>query len=218
MSSNTHLFLIRHGETDSNVAGYFHGSTDVPLNNRGLRQADLVAERVATLDALSALHASPLMRAAATAQAISTRTGLEPRFHHGLAEMHFGDAEGLTMELMAQNYPELAREMEDYTNIHARFPNGESRYEFHTRVRTTVDEIASQHLGERIVVVAHGGVIGSLVAQLLNEPNDWRRYPIRNCSVTHIELAVDGPVAHLMNDTVHLEQLTLDDLPDAVRT
>ena len=217
MSSNTHVFMIRHGETDSNVGGLFHGSTDIPLNVRGERQASLVAERVATLEHLSALHASPLMRAARTARAIAMRTGLEPRFHHGLAEMHFGDAEGLTLDGMTERYPALARELEDVSNLQARFPNGESRQEFHTRVRTVLDEIASQHRGERIVVVAHGGVIGSLMAQLLNEPYDWRRFPIQNCSVTHVELANDGPVAHILNDTVHLEQMSLDELSDAVQ-
>jgi hypothetical protein len=55
-------------------------------------------------------------------------------------------------------------------------------------------------------------VISSVVAQMLGEnPNDWRKYSIQNCSVTHIELATAGPIAHVVSDVVHLEQLDIND-------
>jgi broad specificity phosphatase PhoE len=206
----TEVFMVRHGQTDSNVAGLFHGSTDTPLNPRGLRQAELVAARVQQLEGLRSLHSSPLQRAFVTAQAISRRIGLTPRLHPGLAEMHFGEAEGATLAEMAHRWPELAKRFESLDDDEARFPGGESRREFHTRVRKTLDRIITEHAGERLLIVAHGGVIGSLLAQIHGEnPNDWRRYTIDNCSVTHIELATNGPIAHLLNDVVHLEELHL---------
>lgn len=206
----TELFMIRHGQTDSNVSGLFHGSTDVPLNQRGERQAALVAARVSQLPALDSLHSSPLQRALSTARAISATIGLEPRQHAGLAEMHFGEAEGLVVTAMAERFPDLAHRFEDLDDQDVRFPGGESRREFHDRVRNTLDRIIGEHAGERLLVVAHGGVIGSALAQILGEnPNDWRRFTIDNCSVTHIELATARPVAHVVNDVVHLEQLEL---------
>jgi hypothetical protein len=52
-----------------------------------------------------------------------------------------------------------------------------------------------------------------LVAQILgDDPNDWRRYSIDNCSVTHLELATAGPIAHLLNDIVHLAEIDIDEL------
>src|SRR4051812_30776247 len=69
-AKHTELFMIRHGETDSNASGIFHGSTDVPLNARGLRQASLVAERLQRVELLHSLHSSPLQRALVTARAI----------------------------------------------------------------------------------------------------------------------------------------------------
>ncbi|HMM41814.1 MAG TPA: histidine phosphatase family protein, partial [Thermomicrobiales bacterium] len=60
---HTELFLVRHGQTDSNVARLFDGATDTPLNQLGLRQAALVAERISTLSDLGSLYSSPLQRA-----------------------------------------------------------------------------------------------------------------------------------------------------------
>ena len=209
---HTELFMVRHGQTDSNTAGLFHGSTDVPLNAHGLRQAELVASRVQHIADLHSLHSSPLQRAYVTAQAIARTTGLEPRLHPGLAEMNFGHAEGVNLFEMASRWPEIALRFEDPNDHDAGFPNGESRRQFHTRVRETLDRIVTEHSGARVLIVAHGGVISSAVAQMMGEnPNDWRKYSIENCSVTHIELATAGPIAHVVSDVVHLEQLDLED-------
>jgi broad specificity phosphatase PhoE len=205
---HTEVFMVRHGQTDSNALGLFHGSTDIPLNALGLHQARLVAERVSRIEHVLSLHSSPLQRALATAQAIAHNTGLKPRLHRGLAEMHFGEAEGLGLADISERYPELSARFADFSDHDVRFPGGESRREFHKRVRRTLDRIVTKHAGERLLIVAHGGVIGSAVSQILGEnPNDWRRYAVDNCSVTHIELATSGPVAHLVGDVVHLEQL-----------
>jgi broad specificity phosphatase PhoE len=202
--------MVRHGQTDSNVGGLFHGVTDVPLNALGLRQAELVAARLEQVDGIGSLHSSPLQRALVTARAISARTGLMPRLHLGLAEMNFGEAEGMRMDVLIERFPDIALRFQDVDDQDVAFPGGESRSEFHRRVRETLDRIVADHTGERLLIVAHGGVIGSLIAQVLGlDLNDWRRYAIDNCSVTHIELATDGPIAHLLNDVVHLEQIEL---------
>lgn len=209
-TKHTEVYLVRHGQTDSNSRGVFHGVTDVPLNALGLRQADLVARRIRAIADLTSLHSSPLQRALRTAQAISKTTGLEPRLHRGLQEMDFGDGEGLAIAEMVTRWPELAQRFTDPEDWDARFPAGESRREFHDRVRQTLDRIVTQHTGERLLIVAHGGVIGSVVSQVLGEnPNDWQRYAVDNCSVTHLELATTGPIAHLVGDTVHLEEISL---------
>src|SRR3990172_9560835 len=101
---HTELFLVRHGQADSNVAGLFHGATDVPLNEIGVRQAALVARRIQQIDEIDGLHSSPMQRALRTAEAIAAGTRLCPCLHPGLAEMNFGDAEGLTLEQLRERY------------------------------------------------------------------------------------------------------------------
>jgi broad specificity phosphatase PhoE len=209
-ANHTHLYLIRHGETESNRNELLHGATDVPLNETGEAQAELVGERIAQTLTVDRLYASPLQRALRTAMAISRRTGLEPIIMPGLAEMHFGAAEGVRFHDLVELFPEEFPRFLDLSDSDVRYPDGESRREFLSRVRQSIDQIVDESPGLQVVAVAHGGVIAAALAMIFNEnPADWRRYSIKNCSVTHIEFAQDGPISHLMNDVVHLEQFDL---------
>ena len=206
----THLYFVRHGETDSNVRGLLHGVTDVPLNPVGLRQAELIGKRLAELQHLNHIVSSPLTRAFTTAQAIRRHSGLPLRVYEGLKEMNFGAAEGIPFSDVGARYPHQSERFLDPSVHHARYPGGESRGEFFARVNTTVDDIANQHIGQHVVVVAHGGFISATLTVLMSEhSNNWQDRPIHNCSLTHIELSTSAPIAHLVNDAVHLEQLDL---------
>ncbi|CAN5483898.1 alpha-ribazole phosphatase [soil metagenome] len=206
----THLYFIRHGETESNVRGLLHGVTDVPLNDLGRRQADLIADRLSTLTHLDRIVSSPLQRALTTARAIQRRSGLPLRVYESLKEMNFGAAEGIPFDAVSEVYPDQSAQFLDPDSAHVRYPGGESRGEFFHRVTSTVDDIANQYIGQHVVVVAHGGFISATLSTLLrDDANNWREQPIRNCSLTHIELSTTDPVAHLVDDVVHLEQLDL---------
>ena len=206
----THLYFVRHGETESNVRGLLHGVTDVPLNPTGEHQATLIADRLARFAHLNRIVSSPLQRALRTARAIQNSSKLPLRIYEGLKEMNFGSAEGIPFTDVGQIYPDQSALFLDPDAPHARYPGGESRREFFQRVNTVVDDIANQYIGEHIVVVAHGGFISATLSVLLSEhSNNWRDRPIENCSLTHIELSTSSPVAHLVNDAVHLEQLDL---------
>ncbi len=206
----THLYFVRHGETDSNVNGLLHGVTDVPLNAIGLQQADLIADRLADLGHLDRIVSSPLDRALTTARAIQRRSGLPLRIYEGLKEMNFGSAEGIPFTEVGIIYPMQSELFLDPGAPHARYPGGESRAEFFNRVNRVVDDIANQHIGQHIVVVAHGGFISATLSVLMaDHSNNWRDSPIQNCSLTHIELSTSEPVAHLVNDAVHLDQMNL---------
>jgi broad specificity phosphatase PhoE len=211
ITKQTELFLIRHGQTDSNVNGLLHGSTDVPLNDLGRQQAIRVAERIHEMGGFTTLYASPLQRARLTAEAIAKKTGLSLTLHEGLAEMSFGSAEGVPFRDVPELYPEIYARLNDLEDYDVRFPDGESRFEFATRVRNAFDDIIAREPGNRVIVVAHGGVIAAATAMLLGETiGDFRRYSIANCSVTHFEISTSGPVAHLISDTVHLETLEVE--------
>ncbi|HVX30535.1 MAG TPA: histidine phosphatase family protein [Nitrolancea sp.] len=203
----TEFVLVRHGETQSNVDQLLHGRTDVPLTLRGEWQAQRVAQRVHEIGNSSALYSSPLIRAHATALRISELVGLDPVLLEELTEHHFGDFEGFPFAKLRESHPEIYLRALNPADVDFRFPNGESRREFNERVKGAFDRLAEQHEGERIVIVAHGGVIASGVAQLTGgDPNDWAKYLVENCSVTHLELNGDA-VARMIcwNDAVHLQ-------------
>lgn len=204
--ASTELVLVRHGETKSNLEQLLHGRTDVPLTPFGEWQALRVAQRVHQIGGASALYSSPLLRAHATAQRISELIGIDPVLLAELTEYHFGDFEGYSLATVQESHPEIFLRAIDTSDFDFRFPNGESRREFNLRVRGAFDRLVEQHGGQRIIVVAHGGVIASAVAQFTGgNPNDWATYLVQNCSVTHLELNGD-PNARLIcwNDALHL--------------
>ena len=205
--ATTEIVLVRHGETQSNLEQLLHGRTDVPLTQLGEWQAQRVAERLIEFEPVDALYSSPLLRARSTARLISQRINRETVFVDDLTEFHFGDFEGSTLSNIQESHPEIFLQVLDTSDFEFRFPNGESRREFHARVKRALDALAEENVGKRLVVVAHGGVIASAVTQFTGgNPNDWANFLVHNCSITRLELNGRSPARLARwNDTVHLE-------------
>jgi broad specificity phosphatase PhoE len=204
MSDRTILTLIRHGETPANIDGVWHGSTDSPLTDRGRQQALRVAEYVAERHGdASALYASDLQRARETARAIETAVGLPLRLDPRLREYDLGRWEGKTYrELHAEH--RLWHHMKSDPEFAPH--GGESPRAVTERVSGALRAIASAHPGERVLVVAHGGVLAMVLGTLLDGSyGDWRRV-MDNCAVS--ELAIDpAPELLSFNHTGHLAGL-----------
>lgn len=118
------LLLVRHGETEWNVAGRRQGRGDSRLTPRGLAQAHGVAERARAFG-LVRVFASPLGRARATAALIGGASGAPVDLVPELAELDFGACAGLTEAEIGERWPSLAAERaaEPWT---CRWPGGES--------------------------------------------------------------------------------------------
>jgi uncharacterized phosphatase len=176
----TAFALVRHGETDWNRERRIQGSTDIPLNDTGRAQAAATGALLRSRR-WSHIIASPLSRAADTAAIIAEAVGMPaPELDPALVERNYGDAEGLTD-----------------TELDARYPAGaevagrESRASVANRVMEALHRIAAAHPGESIIVVAHGGVIRSVLESVApGRP----RERITNGSV-HSFLHADGDLA-----------------------
>lgn len=204
----TTLYLVRHGRTIGNVKRVLCGSTDVPLDELGVLQAARVAERIGNSIRADELVTSPLQRARFTAEAISAKTGLAPVIRPDIAEWDFGVAEGKSFEEIGAIYPEISARFQNLDDFEVGWPEGETRGQFHARVYKAFLDILDKYHEHSVIVVAHGGVFGSLLAQIRGlSPNDWRAFDIRNCSVTHLEVTVEDTAIHLMNDVEHLDGL-----------
>jgi broad specificity phosphatase PhoE len=202
MSTGSILTLIRHGETQANLDGVWHGSIDTPLTERGLLQAQRVARFAAEhLRQATALYASPLQRARLTAEAIAGGLELELCVDEGLVEYDLGEWEGKT-------YRDLFEEHKLWHHM-KRDPDfaphgGESPRQVAERITGALLRIAAAHPGERVIVVTHGGALSLGLAQLVDgDYTAWNRV-MDNCAVS--ELAVH-PVPQLLsfNRTEHLE-------------
>ncbi|WP_159571306.1 histidine phosphatase family protein [Curtobacterium sp. 18060] len=167
----TLLYLVRHGETDWNAQRRIQGSTDIPLNDTGRRQATEAAELL-TRRQFDAVVASPLSRAAETGAIIADQLGLAaPVTYAGLAERSYGEAEGLTDTEVTAEYP------------HDDIPGRESRSALLARITETLGEIAVRFDGGVVVVATHGAVIRSVVNEAAPGTADRHATPIRNGSI-----------------------------------
>ncbi len=102
----TRLLLVRHGETVWNVDEVYRGRADVPLSDMGKRQAELLGRRLQH-EGVTALRASPLVRAAETAAAIGRRTGVAVEVDSDLNDLDCGEWEGLSDRESRRKYPDL---------------------------------------------------------------------------------------------------------------
>ncbi len=204
-NTSTHLYLVRHGQTFGNVNHQLIGHTDMPMDDLGIRQAQQVGVRMRSV-ALDAIVSSPLQRARLTAEQIALHQELAPEIDLRLIEMNFGHAEGLTIAEASIRYPEIITLRDDPLNADFAWPGGDVRARFHANVFATINDLAMTWQDRHVAVVCHGGVIGSIMAQLDGgSPNDYASYPVANCSVTHLEVHGEGTTAHLLNDIAHLE-------------
>lgn len=161
--------LVRHGETDWNRERRIQGSTDIPLNDTGREQARATGALLASRR-WTALVASPLSRASETARLIGAEVGLgEPELEPRIAERDYGQAEGLTG-------PEIDAMFPDGADV----PDREPREAVAERAVAALHDLAARHPGEAVIVVAHGGVIRSVLETVA--PGRHRE-PITNGSV-----------------------------------
>lgn len=176
----TTLILVRHGETDWNAQHRWQGHSDTELNDAGREQARLLA---GVLEQVDALYSSDLARARETAEILAGTVGLEIRFDRRLRERGFGAWEGLTTDEIESSFP---HEQERWrAGIGAGAHDAEPFEAFAARVDSFIQEVGKRHVGEEVLVVAHGGTIRVVhaLAAGLDYVRDHRSIPaLANCA------------------------------------
>ena len=208
----TRILAIRHGETAWNVDTRIQGHLDIPLNDTGLQQARWLAQSLAERDELHAIYASDLSRAHVTAQTIADAVGLAVTTHRGLRERSFGDFQGRTFTEIEAELPDHAHHWRKRTPEWAPPGTGESLIVLRERVLATVDELAARHMGQQIVLVAHGGVMDVLYRAAtrldLQAPRTWL---LPNTAVNRLLWTPQGLSLVGWADTGHLEGKSRDE-------
>lgn len=197
------LLFIRHGETDWNRQQRFQGQIDVPLNAAGTAQAQRLAARLAA-EPPALLLSSDLQRAQQTAAPLAAAWQRTPLLVPGLREQSFGVLEGLDIPTIQRQHPALWHHWQVQQADFA-LPGGESTRQFHGRVWQAVQALVSDHAGERLVVVTHGGVLDMLWRSARGEPLDGlRQCAIPNTGINRLRWT-DGRLAiEAWGDASHL--------------
>jgi len=202
----TRLIVIRHGETAWNVDTRLQGHLDIELNETGRWQAQQLALALGD-EPLNAIYASDLLRAWQTAQAIAARTLAPLQADPGLRERGFGDFEGRTYAEIEASWPDLSLQWRRRVPDWAPPGGGESLLYMRQRVQSCVNRLAAPHLGEQIVLVAHGGVLDILyrlaTGQDLQAPRAWQ---LGNAAINRLLWTPDGLTLVGWADTTHLER------------
>ena len=162
------LWLVRHGETEANVAGLYSGHAPTPLTERGIAQAQSLSGLLRNVPFDNVL-CSELERARHTTQLILAERDVPVRVMPELNEMFFGDWE-------MRHHRDLAREdaenyavwCNDWQN--ATPTNGEGFQAFSQRVERFIAQLAEYKDSKNLLVVSHQGVLSVLVARLLSMP------------------------------------------------
>lgn len=180
------LVLWRHGQTAWNVEHRFQGKTDIPLDQTGTAQAASAARLLTGLRP-TAILASPLVRAADTAQALAALTGLPVTYDRDLVERDGGKWEGLTNLEIRTRYPAE----------HAIWqpPGGETSAQVAKRVGTALDRAIDRLPADGVLVVAsHGAALRLGMCRLLGLPGEfWERIGgLSNCSWSVLSEMRDG--------------------------
>jgi probable phosphoglycerate mutase len=200
----TRIIAIRHGETAWNVDTRIQGQLDIPLNTMGRWQASRVAQALAE-ESIQAIYASDLLRAWETAGAIAEATGLPLQAHEGLRERGFGDFQGKTFAEIEALWPEQSRQ---WRARHPEWapPGGESLIALRARIVAAASELAARHLGEQIVLVAHGGVMDVLYRAATGQPEQApRSWQLGNAAINRLLWTPEGLTVVGWSDTRHLE-------------
>jgi probable phosphomutase (TIGR03848 family) len=194
---HTLVLFVRHGQTATTGTILPGRAAGLHLADAGREQATAAAGRIAELDRVDAVYASPLERARETAAPIAAARQQKVRIDRGLLECDFGDWTGGELKKLMK-LPEW-RTVQSYPSGF-RFPGGESFVEMQDRMVGTVQRLVAQHAGGVIVCVSHADTIKAAVAHALGTHLDlFQRIVISPCSVTAVVYGTGTPVVLTVN-------------------
>jgi broad specificity phosphatase PhoE len=203
---STELILIRHGNAVPVNGRYLYA----PLTTLGQQQAIRTGQYFYEgHSSLGGFYTSPLRRAKETAAIIGSQISETPKVRNGIRELEALEVPALAfLELLSIFDP-----VEDYLDAHA---GRRIQWPMEGRVSKVLTEIVAIHPNQRVGVVAHSGVISSVLAWFFPEQRlHWWMTMVGNCSLTR--LRVDGARAELLavNETQHLTPVATITQPPA---
>jgi 2,3-bisphosphoglycerate-dependent phosphoglycerate mutase len=211
------LFLIRHGDAIPGADEIIPGGVydDLPLSNKGRKQARALAERLKNIR-FNAAYSSPLRRCRETAAPLIEQLELRLSIVEGIKEIRVGEViplpllgEGDDLQVLSDalrsRQLEIARVAGASGNWDS-IKNSEPSKAFRRRVVDAINEIVRNHIGERVLIFAHGGVINAYTAEVVGLDKEFF-FPCANTSITVVRASRARRVLYVMNDIAHLRTL-----------
>lgn len=181
------LYVIRHGETDFNVQGRYTGSTDVPLNQKGISQAKRIAEKLVDYQ-IDIIISSSLTRAVQTADYIKEMINKPVIVMADFRERCSGIYEGLTKNEAMRRYPD-AWAKQSTRQLDGAPTGGETIRECRNRIVKGLEKVKISYADKNILLVCHGFVsreINRFYKNLSDE--ETFSFNLGNCEIAEYEL------------------------------
>lgn len=195
------LLLIRHGQSEADVLNVHEGRADYPLTELGRTQGKAMAAKVESFFKPEIIWSSTLKRAAETTDILTNKVGCnDVRYVDELMEQHNGILAGMPLA-EAEKIP-----LPQY--LHEAVEGGETFIEFRMRMEHIFSRIIHTTHADRIIIVAHGGVLSMLLNIFMGNPVDQNVWFITGDTGMHL-LEKDGEerLVHFLNDTGHLSEI-----------
>jgi alpha-ribazole phosphatase len=158
------IFLLRHGEIETDEGKCYTGQMDLPLTKRGIKQAERWKKYLASVD-FKEIYSSDLSRCLDTARIIAG--GEKVVIKKALREIALGQWEGLRREVVKEKYPATWKQRGD--DMKYAPPGGESFFELYQRAVPEFRKI-TENKAHDILIVTHAGVIRSVLTYVLGMP------------------------------------------------
>lgn len=209
------LFLIRHGDAlpdaDEIIPSGIYDN--LPLSKTGREQANALAERLKDTH-FDAAYSSPLLRCQQTAAPLLEYLKLPLTLVEGIKEVRLGNVSPLPTVKEGDDLTALSKALQDRQIEIVRkagadgnwdgIPGSEPSKAFRERVVTGIDGIASKHIGERVLIFAHGGTINAYASEAIGLERDFF-FPCANTSITMLHVSGNHRVVFVLNDVAHLK-------------
>jgi len=182
------LYIVRHGETDTNHQGKINGfATNLNLNETGRNQVNYLKEHLDIHD-FDEVYSSPLKRAVETAEILNQGVH-EIQLDNRLAEINYGSWDGLPVDEVVDKHPDGFDENGYITEDYIKYAkNGESYQTVWARVQDFIDDMKNKG-DEKIMIVCHGFVTRSFVKLVTKAPEIEDIVEPDNASVTKIKIS-----------------------------
>lgn len=193
----TVFYVVRHGETDWNVAGRMQGHADILLNENGRSQAMALGAQLHDLT-FTSCYASDLKRAYHTAEIILDSKNPKPAVQtdRRLRERHFRDWEGKLFADFDRAKPEEKLNIEQQDEILA-------------RVITCLKEIAAKDRNGTVLILTHGGIIRNLLIDLLALNSGNAKVSVKNAGYARLIFSGHRWLVDMMHNIDILDPIPL---------
>jgi probable phosphoglycerate mutase len=200
----TKILLTRHGHVEGIKPKRFRGRAELPLTALGLKQAALLAERIARQWQPAAVYTSGLQRCVVTGAKIAAACGTTSTALEGLMDLDYGAWQMRVQDEIKAEAPELYRLWHEAPYL-MRFPGGESLQELVARTAEALRLVLQRHAGQTVVLVGHDSVNRALLLQLIDQPlSAYWKLAQDPCTLNEIDIAGSKVQVQRINDTSHL--------------